>query len=262
MPHPNLLLLHGSASSSAQWRSLAGVLAGRFRVHAPDLGGYGDVPVPSARPFTLAVEAAPIAQWLQERGEPVHVVAHSYGAAVALHLALAMPGRIASLLVYEPAAFHLLSGGTAEDQLGWVEISSVAAAVADAAARGSLDAGAARFVDYWNGVGAWALLPPAARALVLQAVPKVAIEFHAALNEPTRVGDLAGLHMPRTIVHGDRTPLAARRVVERLAAAWPDARLAVLAAAGHMGPVTHRDAFRALVEEHLARVGAMQGAST
>ena len=36
-----VVLLHSSASSSAQWRELIGQLSERYRVIAPDLHGYG-----------------------------------------------------------------------------------------------------------------------------------------------------------------------------------------------------------------------------
>jgi pimeloyl-ACP methyl ester carboxylesterase len=35
------VLLHASASSGAQWRSLAAALSSRYRVEAPNLIGYG-----------------------------------------------------------------------------------------------------------------------------------------------------------------------------------------------------------------------------
>lgn len=252
-----VLLLHGSAASGSQWRSLAAALSPRCQVHAPDLMGYGQSPWPAAgQAFTLQQEAVPLLPWLREAGRPVHVIAHSYGAAVALQLARTRPSEIASLLVYEPAAFHLLRAGGEEDQRGLQEITEVADAVCNAAAAGPLAIGAACFVDYWNGPGSWAALPPGAQAAVLQAVPKVALEFGAALHEPTQLEQLRGLRMLRTLVQGERSPLAARRVIARLAAAWPDAELAVLPGAGHMGPVSHRPAFQQLVERHLGLLTA------
>lgn len=247
-----VLLLHGSAASGAQWRSLAAALSPQCLVHAPDLMGYGQSPwPPTGQAFRLRQEAAPLLRWLQEAGRPVHVIAHSYGAAVALQLARTRPADMASLLLYEPAAFHLLRCGDAQDQRGLQEITAVADAVRHAACAGPLAPGAACFVDYWNGPGSWAALPSGAQAAVLQAVPKVALEFGAALHEPSQLEQLRGLRMPRTLVQGERSPLAARRVMARLAAAWPDAALAVLSGAGHMGPVTHRPAFQLLVERHL-----------
>ena len=39
-----VIALHGSASTGAQWRSLAGYLEGRFQIFTPDLPGYGQSP--------------------------------------------------------------------------------------------------------------------------------------------------------------------------------------------------------------------------
>src|SRR5689334_22126360 len=80
-----VVALHGSASTGAQWRSLTGYIGGRFRVVTPDLPGYGA----SARPTAaaggadgLAADAEAIAALIDEVGEPVHLVGHSYGGSV------------------------------------------------------------------------------------------------------------------------------------------------------------------------------------
>jgi pimeloyl-ACP methyl ester carboxylesterase len=249
---PTVLLLHGSASAGSQWRSLAAALSPSFRVHAPDLAGYGTAPwPPGPRPYTLEAEAAPLERWMAQEAAPVHIVAHSYGGAVALHLARTVPQWIASLAVYEPVAFHFLREGGAEDRRAWQEINGVAEIVRSAADTGPLALGAAAFVDYWNGAGAWAAMTPVAQEAVLRAVPKVAMEFEAVLQDGGSLDDLRTLRVPRLLMQGHSSPLPARRVAARLASVWGGAGLAVLAGAGHMGPVTHKEPFRDAVERHL-----------
>src|SRR4051794_38237412 len=89
-----VVLLHGSACSGRQWRDLTGRLEDRFRVLAPDLHGHGESDAwPGPAPLTLAGEAAIVAALANLAGEPIHLVGHSYGAAVALHFAQAHPDR-------------------------------------------------------------------------------------------------------------------------------------------------------------------------
>ena len=89
-----VVLLHGSASSSGQWRALAERREGRFRVLAPDLHGHGGSdPWPGPAPLALDDDAAIVAALAEREGEPVHLVGHSYGAAVAAAPARGHPRR-------------------------------------------------------------------------------------------------------------------------------------------------------------------------
>ena len=68
------VLLHSSAGSGAQWRSLSTQLADRFAVLAPDLYGYGaSEPWPGRAAMTLADEVAPLEALLARRPGLVHL---------------------------------------------------------------------------------------------------------------------------------------------------------------------------------------------
>jgi pimeloyl-ACP methyl ester carboxylesterase len=59
------------------------------------------------------------------------------------------------------------------------------------------------------------------------------------------------------LLGGERSPVAARRVIALLAAAIPAARAHAVAGAGHMGPISHAAEVNALVAEHIARSRAL-----
>ena len=93
-----VVLLHCSGSSGAQWRSLAAQLDARHQVLMPDLIGYGaSASWGGSGTFCLAEETAPVRSILGRLNEPVHLVGHSYGGAVALHLARVRPAFVKSL---------------------------------------------------------------------------------------------------------------------------------------------------------------------
>lgn len=247
-----VLLLHSSGSSSAQWRALIDRLSTRFRVIAPDLYGYGASALwPGQVSFRLAHEAEIACALLGRIGEPAHVVGHSYGGATALHLARERSDLMCSLAVVEPVAFHLLRGGNGTDARALSEIRTVVAAVADALACGDYAGGFEHFVDYWSGPGAWAAVPAEKRAALAPRLAKVALDFHATLNDPAQIDDFRTLAVPTLVVKGSCSALPTRRICDLLARALPEVSMREIEGAGHMAPLTHRDEVNNLLVAHI-----------
>ncbi len=247
-----IVLLHCSGSSAAQWRSLATKLAARYRVITPDLIGYGaSAPWAGRAEFCLAQEAAAIRSILGALEEPAHLVGHSYGGGVALHIARTRPELLRSLTLIEPSAFHLLRGGDEFDVAALRQINEVASYARSTLANGDYMRAFGRFVDYWSGPGTWAAMPGDKRAAFAPQLTKVVLDFHALLNEPAEIEHVKDIDLPTLLLQGGCTTLPSRCVVKRLRAALPAARFRVVQGAGHMLPVTHRDEVNALIVEHL-----------
>ena len=62
----------------------------------------------------------------------------------------------------------------------------------------------------------------------------------------------AGLRMPVLIIRGEHAPRPTRTIAELLPTLLPAAHLAVVAGAGHMGPLTHAPAVNELIVDHLS----------
>src|SRR5262249_52805825 len=119
------------------------------------------------------------------------------------------------------------------------------------------------FIDYWSGPGAWARLQPWMQAIFVRWVAKVPLEFRALMEEPTPYVAYSDLCMPVLIMRGERAPRPTRMIAGLLASVLPDVRTAVVAAAGHMGPLTHAGAVSDLIVRHIeATDTAMQRACT
>lgn len=244
-----VVLLHSSGSSGAQWRALAERLAARYRVIAPDLYGYGGTANwPGRRPFHLECEAEIVLALLARSSGQAHLVGHSYGGAVALHVARRHGDLLRSLTLIEPVAFHLLQEADAQ---ALPEITEVAESVARAIACGDYIAGFGRFVDYWGGPDAWTAIAEDRRQAMAARLPKIALDFHATINEPVRLEDLRSMAVPTLLLQGANSPLPTRRICERLAHVLPQAKLKTVHGAGHMVPITHRDEVNALVSTQL-----------
>ncbi|HZC93811.1 MAG TPA: alpha/beta hydrolase [Mycobacterium sp.] len=97
-----LLALHGLTGHGKRWEPLATQHLTEITVAAPDLIGHGRSSW--AAPWTIDANVAALAELLEQQADsPVAVVAHSFGAAVALHLAAAHPDRVAALVLLDPA---------------------------------------------------------------------------------------------------------------------------------------------------------------
>lgn len=238
-PHrPTLVLLHASASSARQWDTLADSLRPQFNVHAVDLHGHGgEAGWPRARPLGLFDEAA-LVQPLIEAAGAVHLVGHSYGGAVALHLAAAQPSRVLSLAVYEPVLFGLLAEQEPQSAAAR-EAFALAASLRRWVAEGRMEAAAQSFVDYWSGAGCWAAMTGPRQRAVATRMGLVLQHFDALYRELLPPQRLAGLRMPLLCLAGAGSTPAALGISALLSRLLPAARHELLAEMGHMGPLTH-----------------------
>jgi pimeloyl-ACP methyl ester carboxylesterase len=246
-----VVLLHGTAGSGRQWTDVAEALRSDFRVIAPDLCGYGGTSHwPGDGTFNLAVEADLVAALLDMLGKPAHIVGHSYGGAVALQFASRHPRYLRTLTLIEPVSFHLLRDGDDIDERAFREISETGATVVNAVNCGDYQGGMRRFLDYWNGKGAWDALPTPQRLALAARISKVTLDFWATLNAPMRQADLASLKMPTLVVSGGQSPLPTRIICFHLARMIPDAKARTVADAGHMLPFTHVSEVLPLIADH------------
>jgi pimeloyl-ACP methyl ester carboxylesterase len=256
LPIP-VIALHCSGAGAGQWRRLGEALGGGYDLVAPEHYGCESTgPWTGDHAFTLADEAARTIALIDDSYRKVHLVGHSYGGGVALHAALARPDRIASLILYEPSAFHLL-GHIADGAAPLAEIVGVARATGEGVVRGDYRGAAAFFVDYWSGPGAWDALRPALQNAIARWAPKAPLDFTALIDEPTPVGAYADLHFPVLIMRGEHAPAPTRLIAETLPKLLPAARRLVITGAGHMGPLTHTAEVNAAIVRHIAKAEAL-----
>lgn len=225
-----IFLVHSSGFNARQWRRLAESLTGN--VVAPDLLGYA-TPWPSNAPFHFRQDVEHLAAQLTE---PAHVVGHSYGGFLALQLALAHPHLVKSLALYEPVAFGIL------DEAERADVDNVSAATGD------LETWLSRFVDWWNGAGAWAALAEPTKNAFRAVGWKVSQEVASLATDRS---DYTSIAVPTLLMTGSETRPVERLVVEKLATAMPNARLVRFDGLGHMGPIAAPAAINAEIKTHI-----------
>lgn len=246
-----VLCLHSNASSSSQWRGLMELLSPHWRVLAPDLLGAGrSAAWPVAAGARLQHELDALAPVLQSLGDRFHVVGHSYGAALAMAIAQAVPQRVASAVLFEPTAFPLLNRPGPGDPAA-TGIAATAAAAIAAVDRGDLPSAAEEFIDYWMGPGSWAAMPVARRGPVAESMRPIRQWTDAIFAESWSAAGLARMTMPVLLLGGDRSPASARDLLPILAPRLPQVTVQVLPGLGHMAPVTHPERVNPLIADFL-----------
>ena len=251
---PGVVCLHANASASGQWRDLMAELAAGFHVLAPDLFGAGGSPAWSgSRPLSLRDEAEFIEPVLAAAGSPLYLVGHSYGAAVALIAALANPGRVRAMALYEPTLFSLIDAeGPSPNAADGIR--GVVAEVDAALDAGDLDGAAEAFIDYWLAAGAWRQTPASRKPAIAASMANAPHWGNALFREPTRLSAFESLDVPVLFMSGTRSTASALGVARLLTGALPRVRTLEFEDLGHMGPVTHPQ----VVNDAIARFFAAQ----
>jgi 3-oxoadipate enol-lactonase len=99
---PPLVLLHALGEASSDWATVAAALAPAWRVYAPDLRGHGESDWPGS--YTIDQLTADLAAFIDALGlDRVTLVGHSIGGPPAYLYAARYPGRVARLVLEEPA---------------------------------------------------------------------------------------------------------------------------------------------------------------
>jgi len=251
---PGVVCIHSNASSSAQWRGLMDLLSGNHRVLAPDSYGSGKSPDwHSDREIALQDEVKLIEPVLALAGTPVTLVGHSYGAAVALIAALANPGRIRALAMYEPTLFALVDAqGPPPNGVDGIRNAVFAAGAALDA--GDRDAAAGHFIDFWMGAGSWSATPSQRRPAIADSVANVRRWSHALFTEPTPAHAFAALDIPVLYMLGGSSPESAHAVARVLLPVLRGAQVVEFPGVGHMAPVTHPEIINAEIARFLGEI--------
>lgn len=103
---PRIVCLHGSFGTGLSWFGVARSLSERFEFVLVDRRGHG-ASSPGHAPAALEREVEDLISVIEEVGPIRSVVGHSFGALIALRAALAHPGILPRLALYEPPLrFH------------------------------------------------------------------------------------------------------------------------------------------------------------
>ncbi|MBL4769029.1 MAG: alpha/beta hydrolase [Rhodobacteraceae bacterium] len=246
-----VLALHCTLAHSGAWRGIVEAMGSDVTFVTPDMlshgrspdwdrqGDYQDRGVTAVEPFL---------------DEPMDIIGHSFGATIALRLAVAHPGKVRSLTMIEPVYFAVVI----EDDPAQVADHDVnETGYLDALDAGD-DALAARlFNRMWSDGGLkWPDMPEQMRASMTRSIHVVPACRPSLLDDlpgMLKPGVLDRVTCPSLLLRGSRSPSIIKTVNDGLARRLPDADNRVVEGAGHMVPISHPVETAAILRDLFAR---------
>lgn len=242
---PAVVLIHGLAGDHQAWRAQIDLLRPRYRVIAFDNRGAGgstqiDEPVSTQ---DLAADTLQLMDHLQI--ERAHVVGRSMGGAVAQHMALLAPARVASMVLcasfarLDPLGRRVLSNmrEALEWRMSWADH-----------ARHSVQnfVAAAFFNEHPEQIAAIERLIGGETRL-----PACYSRQNKACQAHDTLPDLGRIDHPTLVMGGDSDPICSLTATRALGAGLPNARTEIFADASHFFLMEQPAKFNRLLLEWL-----------
>lgn len=218
---PPLLLIHGLSGSVGWWRRNIPALETDYTVYAVELVGFGGNR--GRRPLSLDASARGLQALMATLGiRRAHLVAHSMGGQISIHLAAAYPQLVECLVLAAPSGMLLKS------------LVPMAVRLARAGRYGALD-----------------FTPTLLRDALRAGPVNLLLAARQLLSDD--ISDLLGkITSPTLVIAGERDVIVPPEVCEAVAAGIMDAQFRVVPAAGHNLMWDRAVEFNALVRAFLA----------
>ena len=234
-----VVMVHCMLARHESLLPLAGAIGGQGRLF--DLPGHGRSPDwDGAQDY----QAQAVAWAAACCDGPAHLIGHSFGATVALRLALDRPDLVTRLTLIEPVYFAAARGTPAH-----ADHAAGFRPFLDAMAADDHSRAAATFNALWGALP-WDRLPPRTQSYLMDRIHLVRASASAIEDDRdgiTTTACLAQVTVPVTLIRGADSPPVIAAIHAALADRLPDAVDHVVAGAGHMLPLTHIAEVAALI---------------
>lgn len=245
-----VVLVHGAVSDHRIWEAQREFIASSYRYVALDLHYHGrDTWKDAGSNYSLQHHVEQVIGFLDALGAgPVHLVGQSYGAHVAVRVALQAREKLHSLVLQEPAVESLVEGPEAPAIME--ERMRLFGPVMAAAQQGQLDASARLMVEALMNQGTlnWEAAPEELKAMVMDNARTLPLMFSGPRAAPVTCEQLATLSLPVMVINGAQTIGYFSHVGERMAKCIPGAQRVVIDNASHgvetQNPAAYWDALR------------------
>jgi len=230
-----LALIHCGLGRASNWRPFLNALERPVSPLLIELPGHGLAEdYDTSRDFSdqaieIAIDEMP--------SDPVPLIGHSFGAVLALRLAIERPYRVSSLVLIEPVFFAAVKGRWAFEKVER-DLSSFTKRMA-----ASEHATAAKeFHAIWGDGTDWRDMPSDQKSYIVDRIPLIPPGNTLIFDDRPNLlapGKLEDLDMPVTFVDGGDTHPVIPEIISTIGDRIPDAEWVTVPKAGHMVPITH-----------------------
>lgn len=224
---PAIVLVHGFPLDGAMWSGVARALSSRFHVFKPDLPGRGNSEAPA--PTSVEAHADFLEALLGQIEGPVGLAGFSFGGYIALALMKRRPENVRALALVDTRA-------SADDDAGRAKRDETIAAVRANGVAPLVESMPAKVLSP-ESMGRADLVERVRRIISRQKPETVEADLTAMRDRPDSNDFLREISVPTLVVVGERDLLTPAADSEAMAAAIPEARLVVVAGAGHLSPM-------------------------
>jgi pimeloyl-ACP methyl ester carboxylesterase len=247
-----VVFVPGSFSTGASWRAVSTPLSERHRTVSTSLCGYGKTSERrQADGFNIHHEMDVLEAVLARVGTPAHIVAHSFGAYVALYLVLCRSPRVLSLTLFEPVTFNLLD--VDHDAELKIQVDAMTSQYMADWKNGDRQA-VRHVIDFYGGAGTFDAYPAAVQDKLIACTDTNILDWQSPYAASFSATDLARVNVPTVVVCGGTSHAAMKRCNQLLVQHLPRAQLEILDGANHFMIVTHPSDVGRVVQDHIRSV--------
>lgn len=250
-------MIHCSLAHSGSWGRMARHLSGLLTMTAFDLPGHGRSAVWDGRGEIQKVTADIAETFLSA---PTDVIGHSFGATVALRLAVMRPELVRSLTLIEPVFF----AAAFQDRPDLApKLQASHGDYTPAMQRGDTMVAARDFTRLWGDGTDWKLIPQTQKQQLADQMYLIEAAHDALHNDAGGIlapGVLGALDMPILLMEGSESPEVISAINDSLCARLTNVTRAVIMGAAHMAPITHAGQISAEILRFLDEYPPLQAA--
>ncbi len=252
---PTVVLVPGSCSTGAAWRSMIAHWQNGFRCVTTSLLGYGGTAERrSAADADISHEADAVEAVIRRAACPVHLVGHSFGGLTALAVALRnrVPYRVPLLsltIVEAPAPEILHHTGETQHYRSFREMTGAYFGAFHGGETHAIE----QMIDFYGGAGTFAGWPQRVRDYAVETTPVNLLDWACAYGFRLTPALLATVASPTLVVWGETSHPAAQRANQLLGQHIPNAAVATIAGAAHFMIMTHARELADLIARHVDR---------
>jgi pimeloyl-ACP methyl ester carboxylesterase len=247
------LLIHCSLAHSGAWNRMAALFEDKLEMRAFDLPGHGKSddwpPDRDMQALSVAMAADVIG-----RDGPMDIIGHSFGATVALRLAILHPGLVRSLVMIESV---FVAAALADDPGLAESHAHLMKGYAEAVKRGDSAEAAREFMTEWGDGRPWESLPEAQRAFLIDRIHLIEANDATVMRDLPRVLErrlIEQVEAPALLIRGAQSSSFVEPIHAAIVRRMRHARDVAIEGAGHMVPITHPEAVAREIEAFLAEL--------